>query len=162
MHRVVKPKWEARILVKESRRTSSTLNIPERFVPFLLLKRDQFSGLHNYLHFLLNKFRYLNFSGSLPRADKAKTDFQDSGQGIVPFSFRPDNFDWLELKLIAQTHNKSATKFFIILMILDMHNFDQAAGEGVPAHDLSNPLTFWHSLHPITGIYQKQSSYGGS
>ena len=157
--------WETETAVSKTKRTASTLNIPLVFMPSLMIKIGNHQTLRNYLHFLLEKFRFLNFSGTLSRSNRPKTEFQEKNQNLLPFSFKPDNEDWLELKLIAQMHNKSMTNFFVILLILDCGEFGDAVGsfflDEVPTQNSAMPMIFKHRLNKITGIYQKQSSYGG-
>ena len=99
--------------------TSSSFDIPARLMPYLESKAWTSGQLSWYLHQLLNKYRFVCYSGQLPRYSGVKTRYQGKGQDLQKRSFRPRNADWAELKMIAALHNTSATNIFVVLLELD-------------------------------------------
>ena len=161
---LIKNRLKHKINVSSKSRSSSTLKIPEHLYLSMILRGMSLGGISRYLHHLLDKYRYLNYSGQLPLNDGAKTLYQEKGQNLKKVSFRPENEDWIELKLIAQTHGISATYLFVILLELDFGEFGDAVGDvfaGVdPTQILTRPLVFRQTLHKNTGVLVKRSKFG--
>ncbi|MCE9500741.1 MAG: DUF1564 domain-containing protein [Leptospira sp.] len=138
--------------------------IPEElYVPFVI-RAMSVGGAAKYLRRLLNEYRFINFSGDHPVAERAKILYQAKGLNLKRVSFRPRNEDWIELKLIAQAHGVSATRFFVILLELDFSEFGDAVGDVFrdvdPSIILARPLVFKLSLYKNDGIRVRKFSFG--
>jgi hypothetical protein len=72
------------------------------------------------LRFLLNKYRGFLGSGNLPFQQKPKLTFQEEGQDLQRFSFRPDDADWFEFGLLAYGCGVSRCWLFSYLLGLEL------------------------------------------
>lgn len=162
---LVQNKWTKEVNFRKKMDTSSTLNIPDRLMPFLNEKAGTASQLTWYLRQLLNRYRYICYSGALPSYEGIKTKFQEKGQGMNKRSFRPKNDDWAELKLIAAMHGMTATFFFVILIELDSADDTpdvmRAAMAGVdPTDFLGHPISLTQTLRRFESKVKKTSRFG--
>ena len=109
----------------------SELNIPSRLVFQLQEKLKIHINLRMYLSFLLNRYRNRNYSNALPIYFGPKAMYQEKGQDLEVFGFRPYCKDWLELMLIARSRGASATLIFVKLLILDLSENGIPEGSGI-------------------------------
>ena len=99
--------------------TPSAFGVPEKFASVLDQKIEESRYLGNYLRFLLNKYRIIAYSGSLPKGNGIKTRYQKYNQNLMYFKFRPRSSDWIELRMLALAHGVSMTHFFVFLLEMD-------------------------------------------
>ncbi|MCE9498974.1 MAG: DUF1564 domain-containing protein [Leptospira sp.] len=163
---IITNKWTNRVNYNVLKNTSSTLNIPQRLVPYLEERAGTSNQLRMYLHSLLDKYRFICYSGNLPGHRGVKTKFQDKGQSVQRKDFRPFNGDWAELKIIAAMHNSSATYIFVLLLELDAGESGEVMAKVmkgvVPTDLLEHPIAFTQTLYRNRSILRKYSRFGNS
>ncbi len=145
-------------------RTTSAFGIPEEFEKILKTKIIQHEGLRNYLFFLLNRYRPILYSGKFPTGNGVKTRYQEEGQNLIYFNFKPFNGDWIELRLVAFSYGVSMTQFFVYLLKLDSSElekiFAQANGGKVPTTFLKRPIKLVVSLERLRGVKRLRIKFG--
>lgn len=125
---IIQNEWGSEIPCSGVSQTSSSVEVPVELAKILQDRIESHLNLRNYLHFLLNQYRLINYSGSLPKTKRIKTRYQENGEK-EEFSFRPFDADWAELKLIALAHGLSAVCLFVVLLKLDASEFGNAMKE---------------------------------
>ncbi|MCE9501046.1 MAG: DUF1564 domain-containing protein [Leptospira sp.] len=147
--------------------TGSDFGIPMRLVPGLKEKLSQHKNLRLYLSFLLNRLRSHEFQALLPVFIGSKIAYQQSGQVLEYFQFRPYVKDWMELMLIAKARGGSATLLFVILLELDLSNSENSMSSG--EFKISGgawlpilPIRFFQSLNLRTGLWRRSLKFGRS
>ncbi|MCX7999618.1 MAG: DUF1564 domain-containing protein [Leptospiraceae bacterium] len=108
-----------KLKLKTQRKTVSTLRIP-LWLDFAIKKGIARHGnLTKYLGVLLKKYRFLFYMGRFKPSENAKTEYQKRGEEYVTCKFRPENSDWIELKMWAEALGISATFMFVKLLEID-------------------------------------------
>jgi hypothetical protein len=145
---------EDRVDVKEFDRTTiSTLLIPGKLVEQLArvipCAVDEKNGraiwdLKSGLKKLLSKYRGFLATGNLPFQHKPKLTFQDEGQDLRKFSFRPDDEDWFELGILAYGSGVSRCWLFSYLLSLELSGISLMVSlpefrDGVTTPNISRP-----------------------
>ncbi len=105
--------------IKQKRKTVSTLRIPSRLNSTMKNGIQRYSGLDKYLNTLLKRYRFLFYSEYFQPSENPKTEYQERGQSYVKFKFRPENRDWLELKMWGDALGISATLMFVRLLEIE-------------------------------------------
>ncbi len=108
--------------IKSKRKTVSTLRIPFQLDSTMRMGVNRHKGLEKYLAILLKRYRFLLYSDYFPPSEKPKTQYQERGQNYVTWKFRPENKDWLELKMWAEALGISATLMFVRLLEIEKEN----------------------------------------
>ncbi|MCE9499094.1 MAG: DUF1564 domain-containing protein [Leptospira sp.] len=162
---LIQNNWNNKINYRLKTETSSTLNIPEILMPLLEMKARDSSQLTVYLKTLLNRYRCICYSGALPSYDGIKTKFQAKGQNMKLRSFRPNNEDWAELKLIAAMHGMTATFLFVILLEMDStpgisRRMDKAFDGVDPTALLAHPISFTQTIRKTPATISKYARFG--
>ncbi len=105
--------------IKQRRKTVSTLRIPSRLDSTMQKGIKRYKGLEKYLSILLKRYRFLLYSDYFKPSDNPKTQYQERGQIYIQWKFRPDNRDWLELKMWGDALGISATFMFVRLLEIE-------------------------------------------
>ncbi|HMV43000.1 MAG TPA: DUF1564 family protein [Leptospiraceae bacterium] len=140
---------------------SSTLLIPEKYLSTLQLKLIQHKGLRSYVAYLLSKYQLFIANGLIPGYSNVTTKYQDKGQNLQKFAFRPRPEDWAELKLYRISFGMSISAFFIYLLLADSVDLAKATSdylEGVgismiPNFDLSAKVFLWNKRTYYTTLF---------
>jgi hypothetical protein len=98
----------------------------------------------NGLRRLVDKYRGFLASGNLPLQSKPKLTFQDEGQDLQKFSFRPDDDVWFELGILAYGCGVSRCWLFSYLVSLELSGISMLVSrpefqKGVTTATLSRP-----------------------
>lgn len=117
-------------------RKRCSLLIPDFLFPYYKALKEGHGDLKTLLNFLIKKF-YRNKARFYLRNEIATTiGYQEEGLDLHREDFRPIEWDWVELKLLASSHNMSICAFFVFLLRLEMAGaleINQKFGE-VPPH----------------------------
>ncbi len=108
--------------IKSKRKTVSTLRVPFWLNSTLKRGIKKYSNLEKYLTILLKRYRFLFYSNYFKPSENPKTQYQERGQNYIHFKFRPQNRDWLELKMWADALGISATLMFVRLLEIEKEN----------------------------------------
>jgi hypothetical protein len=102
----------------------STLLIPEELM-VVLASRLKHRNLQMYLHYLPGRpLPPMNSTG------KWKTLYQQKGQKLRRFNFRPDEGDWQKLSMLSVGNGQSRCLLFVLMMLADV--------QGVPTQNSQN------------------------
>ena len=149
---------------KEDKMSASNFNISKSLAESLVAKIGKPARVDQYLHFLLDKYRILCYSGSLPKYCGIKLKYQDKANDWERVDFKPFNGDWAELRILASIHGMTMNKFFVVLLLLDLAEYGNAFGkvmEGVvPTDLLTRPIAYNQTLDKISFRLTKYSSFG--
>ena len=102
--------------IKSKRKTVSTLRVPFWLSSTTRRGIRRYGGLNIYLNTLMKRYRFLLYADYFQPSENVKTEYQERGQNFVTFKFRPENRDWLELKMWAEALGVSATLLFVWLL----------------------------------------------
>lgn len=105
-----------RLEIKSKRKTVSTLRIPFYLNSTLKEGMSKYGNLNKYLNVLLKRYRFLLYTDYFKPSENPKTQYQPRGQVYVTQKFRPENRDWLELKMWGDALGISATFMFVKLL----------------------------------------------
>ncbi len=105
--------------IKSKRKTVSTLRVPFRCNSTVKRGIYKYGSLDKYLNILIKRYRFLFYSEYFLPSKNAKTEYQERGQNFVTWKFRPENRDWLELKMWADALGISATLMFVRLLEIE-------------------------------------------
>lgn len=109
--------------IHSKRKTVSTLRIPTWLNSTAKKGVGKYGNLNKYLGILIKRYRFLFYSDFFQPSENPKTEYQERGQTYVSLKFRPENRDWLELKMWADFLGISATFMFVkLLEIEEMYN----------------------------------------
>ncbi len=100
-------------------KTVSTLRFPiwlENAVDRAIARHG---NLSRYLGVLLKRYRFLFYANYFQPSKNLKTEYQKRGEKYVTKKFRPENRDWLELKMWADSLGISATLMFVRLLEIE-------------------------------------------
>lgn len=117
-------------------RKRSTLLIPDHLYPFYEEQKVIHLDLKNLLHFLIKKFYKNKARFYFKKEIDTTIYYQDEDLNLHREDFRPVEWDWVELKLLASSHNMSICAFFVFLLRLEMAGaleLNPKSG-GVPPH----------------------------
>ncbi|MCE9500664.1 MAG: DUF1564 domain-containing protein [Leptospira sp.] len=118
--------------ISNSQRSPSSFKVPARLLELLNSKRKQYGSYSKYFHHLLDKYRLINYSGlTFGRSNGVKQKHQEPGQKLKAISFRPDDRDWLEIRMISQSRILTMTSIFLTLMEMDCSEAGDAIDERV-------------------------------
>jgi len=107
-------------IIQDIHRKRSTLLIPDFLFSYYQNKRDHHGGLKNLLGFLIRKFNCMESRLFMEDDISSTIDYQEKGLFLHREDFRPIENEWIELKLLASSHNLSMCKFFVLLLRLEM------------------------------------------
>lgn len=105
--------------LKSKPKTVSTLRVPIWLNSTLKKGIERYGNLPKYLNLLLKRYRFLLYSDYFSPSENPKTEYQKRGQPYVTHKFRPENRDWLELKMWADALGISATYMFVKLLEIE-------------------------------------------
>ncbi len=108
--------------IKQKRKTVSTLRIPSWLNSTVKRGIQRYSGLDKYLGILLKRYRFLLYSDYFSPSENPKTEYQKRGERYITHKFRPENRDWLELKMWGDALGISATLMFVRLLEIEREN----------------------------------------
>ncbi len=108
--------------IKHKRKTVSTLRIPSWLNATMKKGFQRHGSLDKYLGILLKRYRFLLYSDYFKPSENPKTEYQKRGQIYVKWKFRPENRDWLELKMWGDALGISATYMFVRLLEIEKEN----------------------------------------
>lgn len=149
---------------KYNRVSPSCFEIPVPLYNELLAKIGSEARIDRYLNKILNKFRIICYSGQLEKFDGAKLKYQDKNQDFERADFKPFSGDWIELRILSAMHGMTMTRFFVMLLALDLGDFGEAmefAMRGVdPTMLLRNPIKYTQTLHRTKGKLTKFIRFG--
>ncbi len=161
---LVQNSFDKKTFYRFNRKTSSAFGIPEELVPVLNRKILQHKGLRSYLRSLLTKLRSKCYDGQLPQGNGVKTRYQEEGLNLQYFSFKPDNGDWSELRLLAFAHGVSMTQFFVFLLKLDNSEVGEKLLKSiwvkVPTLFLKKPIRLVANLYRLSGERELRIKFG--
>jgi len=117
-----------------SARKRCTLLVPDYLFAYYEEMIEAHAGLQNFLGFLVRKFYRNRNKFLLQKAIDTTVNFQESGLNLHREDFRPIEWDWVELKLLANSYNMSICAFFVMLLRLEMAGALEGGTEigGVP------------------------------
>ena len=94
--------------------------------------RDYHGGLKILTGFLLRRYFNSNCRFSMLNRIATTVQYQEDGINLHREDFRPVEWDWIELKLLANSHNMSVCSFFVLLLQLELAGaFEIICGYGV-------------------------------
>ena len=145
---------------------SSTLLIPERYIALFQRKIIQHKGVRSYVAYLLAKYKLYIANGLIPGYSNVTTKYQEKGQNLQKFAFRPCPADWAELKLYRVAFGMSISAFLIYLVIADSldfavvsSNYLEAVGiPSLPNWDLCAKIFLCQKRVNYTIIFQYRKS----
>ncbi len=108
--------------IKRKRKTVSTLRIPFWLNSIVKNGVQRCGSLNKYLNTLLKRYRFLLYSDYFKPSENVKTKYQEREQVYITKKFRPENRDWLELKMWADALGISATFMFVRLLEIEKEN----------------------------------------
>ncbi len=108
--------------IKQKRKTVSTLRIPYWLNSTMKKGIRKHCSLDKYLDILLKRYRFLLYSDYFQPSNNPKTEYQKRGENYITFKFRPENRDWLELKMWGDALGISATFMFVRLLEIEKEN----------------------------------------
>ena len=112
--------------------TPSTLLIPECYLDFFQMRKQQFGSINAYFLYLFAKYvRNLRQYGITPQrtTQKWKTQYQANGLDLKKRNFIPDAQVWESNREIARAFGVSICLLFVIVMKLDLREWE---AEGRP------------------------------
>ncbi|MCE9500198.1 MAG: DUF1564 domain-containing protein [Leptospira sp.] len=152
------------IKLGDDRMTSSSFTIPRTLVPIIYSKIGRGSRIDKYLHIILNKYRILGYSGSLPRFSGSKLKYQERIKDGKRFDFRPYCADWCELRILASMHGMTMTRFFTVLLKLESSEFGNALDAALrglkPKNLLNHPISYTQTLWKNSAEIIKYGRFG--
>ncbi len=110
------------INLKKYRKTVSTIRIPVWLDCAIAKAIKRHKNLEKYLGLLLKRYRVLFYGNFFQPSKSPKTKYQKRGEKYVTHKFRPENRDWLELKMWADSLGVSACFMFVQLLEIDEKN----------------------------------------
>ncbi|MCX8000063.1 MAG: DUF1564 domain-containing protein [Leptospiraceae bacterium] len=108
--------------IKSKSKTVSTLRFPIWLNHVVRKGITRHGNLEKYLGVLLKRYRFLFYSNFFEPSENPKTEYQKRGENYVTRKFRPENKDWLELKMWADALGISATFMFVKLLEIEAEN----------------------------------------
>jgi len=115
-------------------RKRCTLLLPDfLFLDYLQL-RNSHGDLRSLLHYLLQKYFQKPIRFFLKNEIAATICYQDCGLNLHREDFRPIEKDWIELKLLAISHNMSICAFFVMLLQMEIAGELDEGGRVPPTH----------------------------
>lgn len=126
-----------------------TLLIPDYLLPFYEELRDRYGGLRELLSVLIKKFSKNKTRMILKKEISSTLDYQEEGLNLHRADFRPVESEWVQLKLLAGSHNLSMCAFISLLLRLEM------AG----ALELNENLAGYPPIFPKISLYQSITLY---
>ncbi|MCX7999388.1 MAG: DUF1564 domain-containing protein [Leptospiraceae bacterium] len=105
--------------LKSKSKTVSTLRVPKWLNSTVKKGILKYGNLTKYLNVLLIRYRFLLYSDYFQPSENPKTEYQERGQTYVTWKFRPENRDWLELKMWGDALGISATFMFVKLLEIE-------------------------------------------
>lgn len=141
----------------EAAELSSTLLIPEKYIELLQNKRVEHGGLRRYVAYLLSKYKLHIANGLIPGYSKLTTKYQEKGQNLQKFAFRPSPADWAELKLYRVAFCMSISAFLVYLLIADSVDFAKTMSYYLGAVGISC-LPNWNLCAKVF-LCEKRSQY---
>lgn len=118
----------------------STLLIPEQYLSLFQRKILEHKGIRSYIKFLLKKYQLHIANGLIPGYSSVTTKYQEKGQNLQKFAFRPNPNDWAELKLYRISFGMSISAFLVYLLLADSVDFAETVSdylEGVGISSIS-------------------------
>jgi len=123
-------------------KTSSSILVPERLMKKMQKYLYKFGSLRNFLRHTTISRHWL--FAAQARKDTGKILYQDKGQKLIRFDFRPFEDDWERFRLLAMNRRISMAMLFSILLAY----FDDEGG-GVPT--TPQKILLLQSLIPYQG-----------
>lgn len=141
---------------------SSTILIPDKYCDVFYKKIIQHKGLRSYIAYLLSKYQLPIANGLIPSYSQITTKYQEKGQNLHKFAFRPRPEDWAELKLYRVAFGMSISAFLVYLVIADSVDFAETISNyleivGIslfPNWDLSAKVYLCNKKSNYTIIFQ--------
>lgn len=145
---------------------SSTLLIPEKYLSIFQNKIILRKGIRSYVAYLLRKYQLFIANGLIPGYSSVTTKYQEKGQNLQKFAFRPNPAGWAELKLYRVAFGMSISAFLIYLVIADsvdfaetLSNYLEVVGiSSTPEFDLCAKVHLRNKRLDYTIIFQYQKS----
>ncbi|MCE9500125.1 MAG: DUF1564 domain-containing protein [Leptospira sp.] len=143
-------KFNYSIDYSSERASSSCFEITAELYDSLLGRIGTEARIDGYLHYILNKYRILCYSGKIEKFEGVKLKYQDQNQDFKRADFRPFAGDWAELRILASMHGMTMTRFFVMLLGFDMGKLGEdmaAVMRGVdPTELLRHPIAYTQTL----------------
>ncbi|MCE9498906.1 MAG: DUF1564 domain-containing protein, partial [Leptospira sp.] len=112
----------------------------------------------------LTGVRSMLYSDLIPRCGKLKKQYQNKGQNLKRFCFRPHSIDWQELMLVSESTNNSASLIFVYLFLIEASQFGEAIRSVMkgttPSMFNFPPYYISKVLNLMTGTLKIKSSFG--
>ena len=106
--------------MNNSTRKKCTLLIPDFLFPLYEELRNQHGNLKKFSRFLLKRYYQYKRQFIFAKGLNATINYQENGLNLHREDFRPFEQDWVELKLLAASHNLSICAFFVLLLRLEL------------------------------------------
>ena len=106
--------------IHSSSRYKCTLLIPDYIFPYFKNLKDEHGNLKKLLKFLIQKFYRNKARFYFQKEIGATISYQEDGLSLHREDFHPIEWDWIELKLLANSHNMSLCALFMFLLRLEM------------------------------------------
>ncbi len=148
---------------------SSSLMIPESYLPLLKKKSKKFKSLANYLHFLVVNYKIHIANGIIPSYKNVTTKYQDKDLDLKKVGIRAKGCDWAELQLLRCSHGMSMSAIFVYLLRIDSVEFAEALSvmlvdAGIPNRprlDFFGELRLEHQDSVFSRVFRYQEgNYG--
>ena len=98
---------------------SSSLMIPENFLPLLKKKIKKYKSIAGYLSYLLRSNKIHIVNGLIPSYNNVNTKYQEKDQNLKKVGIRAKGSDWGEMQLLRVSHGLSMSAIFVFLLKAD-------------------------------------------
>ncbi|MCX7998097.1 MAG: DUF1564 domain-containing protein, partial [Leptospiraceae bacterium] len=114
--------------------------------------------LGKYRGILLRRYRCLFYSNFFQPSESPKTEYQKRGEDYITRKFRPENRDWLELKMWAEALGISATFMFVKLLEIEAENESVVNGRSFRMCSIVVTTTYYARVPQLRKILRKGRS----
>ncbi|MCX7997646.1 MAG: DUF1564 domain-containing protein [Leptospiraceae bacterium] len=144
--------------LKSKSKTVSTLRVPLYLSSTLNQGLKRHGNLEKYLWVLLKRYRFLFYSNFFQPSENPKTEYQKRGEEYITRKFRPENRDWLELKMWADALGISATFMFVKLLEIESENESVVNGKPFRACGIVVTTTYYARVPQLRKALRKGRS----
>lgn len=113
-------KIKRKLFMYHAHRKRCSLLIPDYILPFYENSREKHGGERGLLTFLIIRFNHSKGRLILNNEISSTLEFQEKGLDLQRKDFWPIEDEWVQLKLLASSHNLSICAFFVLLLRLEM------------------------------------------
>jgi len=154
-------KWAIKLRIDNYECTVSSLLIPASIIPQLEHRlKERGCNLKGYLNHLIRGYREIALKQRLLVDKHCKCRYQETGQNLHKYNFRPDNESWIELGQLGRANGISRCFLFVLLLLIDVENCLKKKKVEVPTNH-QNQHDFWYPffIEFSERIYPFQNKY---